>query len=463
EVAPPGFLNFVLDPATVRQLLSELLKKEAKFFRAGKPSGHKAIIEFVSANPTGPLSIAHGRQAVVGDVIASLLKFTGTEVTREYYINDAGRQTDLLSQSVACAMDDKPVPEDGYHGGYIKDIATSALADSGYKADPKNFDIKEFSLSGCLDWIKNDLNALGVHFDTWVSQQKDVIDKSKIDKALEFLAAKGLTFEEEDALWFSSTKFGDDKDRVIKKSDGELTYFASDIAYHKDKIERGFDTIINLWGPDHHGYIPRVASAIEALGLDRKALEVIIIQLVTIKSKGRMSKRKGTAILLSELIEEVGKDAARFYYLRRKNASHLEFDVDLAQAKSFDNPLYYIQYAHARICSIIAKYASEVGPLDDLDLNSVDRLGEEGELALIKEALQFKNVVVLAASQREPYAIVDYLGTLAAAFHKFYEVYKVVDKADPVLSGGRILLIKAVKIVLALGLSLLGVDAPEKM
>ncbi|MBN2119760.1 MAG: arginine--tRNA ligase [Candidatus Omnitrophica bacterium] len=463
EVVPPGFINFFLKDSAVRKLLGDLLKQEEDFFRSGKGSGQKIILEFVSANPTGPLSIAHGRQAVVGDVIGNLLAFLGSEVTREYYINDAGKQTDLLSDSVSALMCNKPVPQDGYQAEYVKQIASQALESKDYRVRSDAFDIKEFALKSCLDWIKKDLELLGVNFDTWISQQRDIIDKGKVEEAVEFLRKKGLVYGKEEALWFSSTKFGDDKDRVVRKADTELTYFASDIAYHKDKIERGFNAIINLWGPDHHGYISRVASAIEALGFKREFLEVIIIQLVSLKTKGRMSKRKGTAVLLSDLIDEVGKDAARFYYLTRKNSSHLEFDVDLAKAKTFDNPLYYIQYAHARICSIINKYNPESGSQRPADLESLSLLSEEEEISLIKQCLQFKNILELSFQQREPYFILDYLGGLSSSFHKFYEVHRVLVEGDKDLTRARVYLIKSVKIVLGLGLKLLGVCAPEEM
>jgi len=469
EIAPPGFINFFLRDEAVKELLHGLLKDKEKFFKQSILGKEKIILEFVSANPTGPLSIAHGRQAVVGDVLANALSFLGAKVTKEYYINDVGTQIDLYIETVKGRMkeqkgEDFHIPEKGYLGDDVKVIANDtlqALIITGPQANSEEFNEEEFirkdSLGRVISQIKGDLASLGIAFDSWVSQKKDVIDAGEVEGVIKFLKDKGLIYEREGAVWFSSTKFGDDKDRVIKKADGELTYFASDIAYHKNKIERGFNRLINLWGPDHHGYIARVTAAIDALGFKKEFLRVIIIQLVNLRTKERMSKRRGTAICLSDLVSEVGKDAARFYYLTRKNSSHLEFDIDQAVAKNFDNPLYYIQYAHARICSIINKYKG------DLDSGNIRLLKEKGEISLIKEILQFRNVIELVAQQCEPFFIVDYLKGLANSFHKFYENHRVLLEDDRSLTEARILLIKAVKVTLGLGLKLLGIEAPARM
>ncbi|UCD14814.1 MAG: arginine--tRNA ligase, partial [Candidatus Omnitrophota bacterium] len=355
EILKPGFINLFISKDTLIESLNTLLKKKNDYFR--HKLNKKIILEFVSANPTGPLSIAHGRQAVVGDVIGNILEFFGNSVEREYYLNDEGRQIDLLVDSVKAWLaptEGKEVPEEGYKGAYIINAANVVLANKQWQKNPRDFDLRKFVLTYFINLIKKDLSTLGVNFDNWRSQRK-LIEGKKVEEAIKFLQKKRLIYEKEGALWFASIKFGDDKDRVVKKKDGELTYFASDIAYHRDKIKRGADKLINLWGPDHHGYIERVRSAIKAQGFREDILKIVIIQLVNIKTKERMSRRAGTAVLLSDLVADVGGDATRFYYLLRKNSSHLEFDIDLAKEASFNNPLYYIQYACARIESIFQK------------------------------------------------------------------------------------------------------------
>lgn len=451
EILKPGFINLFISRPALLVSLGSLLSEEEPFFH--KQLKRKVLIEFVSANPTGPISIAHGRQAVIGDTIANILKFCGNAVTREYYINDEGKQIDLLVESVKARAEELKgnplgLPEGGYQGEYIKDVA-KAWQCSGQ-------DCRQFSLEHILGWIKNDLESLGVKFDTWRSQYK-LINEGKVAQAIEALQEKGFLHEKEGALWFNSTAFGDDKDRVIKKADGELTYFASDIAYHKEKMERGFQLLINLWGPDHHGYIPRVKAALEALGYDKDALNILIIQLVTLKTKEKMSKRKGTAILVSDLIGEVGIDAARFYYLTRRNSSHLEFDVDLAKQASLDNPLYYIQYSCARIESIFKKAGSS-----QPDIASIQRIETEPELLLLRVLLEFTYVLDKAYFCLEPVFIVEYLKDLAAAFHKFYENVKVIG-SDKELTAARLSLLWAVRLVLHTGLKILGLTPAEQM
>jgi len=314
EVIQPGFVNIFVSTRGLIQSFNRILEKKSNFFKEKRK--RRVLLEFVSANPTGPLSIAHGRQAVVGDVIGRILEFFGNEVTREYYINDEGRQIDLLILSIKEMIkkikgEGFKFPQDGYRGVYITKVAQKAM-----KTKEKN--LKDFAISCLLALIKNDLASLNIEFDSWFSQRA-LIKKKFVDKTVELLKSKGLACKRDQALWFISSRFGDDKDRVLKKKNGQLTYFASDIAYHKNKVRRGFDKLINLWGPDHHGYIKRMNAAIKALGYNNDILDIIIIQLVSLKSKERMSRRRGTAILLSELIEEVGADAARFYYLLRRN------------------------------------------------------------------------------------------------------------------------------------------------
>lgn len=460
DIVAPGFVNFFLKNETVKLLLMDLLKKDSKFFKRTLGVKQKVLLEFVSANPTGPLSIAHGRQAVVGDVLANLLSFSGFKVVKEYYINDEGTQIDLFVESVIERMKEAKnepfqIPKQGYQGEYVKDIAEKIIS---FHKELNLQGVRSASLKLVLKEIKEDLQSLGVCFMSWVSQSA-LQKKGKINKVIKKLKDMGLTYAKDDAFWFKSTNFGDDKDRVLVRKDKTATYFAADIAYHREKLKRKFDVLLNLWGPDHHGYVKRLKSSLKALQIKEKLefiFDVIIIQLVSVKNR-KMSKRQGTILLLKDLVSQVGQDAARFYYLLRKNSSHLEFDVDLAQARSFDNPLYYIQYAHARICSIIGKHNYR------LNLKNLDLLKENQEVSLIKEILHFRNILELAVQQREPYFIVDYLRNLAASFHKYYETHRVLIYDDLNLTQARLALIKAVKIVLNLGLSLLKVEAPTRM
>ncbi|MCM8819295.1 MAG: arginine--tRNA ligase, partial [Candidatus Omnitrophica bacterium] len=408
-------------------------------------------------NPTGPLSIAHGRQAVVGDVIANILKFYGNIVEKEYYINDEGNQIKLLISSVKERIkeikgEEFNIPENAYLGEYVKDIAKA------YLEKGKDEGLENFVIDYILFWIKKDLKALDIEFDNWVSQKK-LIDDGYVEKVISFLKEKGLVYESEGSSWFCSTKFGDDKDRVIIKSDKELTYFACDIAYHKNKLERNYDKLINLWGPDHHGYIKRVEAAIEALGYNKDILKIIIIQLVSLKTKEKISKRKGTAILLSDLVQKVGKNATRFYYLLRKNSSHLEFDINLAQEASFNNVLYYIQYANARIESIFKKAKLKE---KDIDTAFIKYLNQEDEIDYLRTLLQFSNFLDKAYYTLEPVFIIEFLKTLATNFHKFYEKNKVLCE-DKNKTYARLALLEGTKIVLHCALKILGIKPVEKM
>jgi len=452
EVVKPGFVNIFFSREKLIDSLNQVFEQGEKYFASDKE--RKVLIEFVSANPTGPLSIAHGRQAVVGDAIANILKFCGDRVTREYYINDEGRQIELLTCSVAERMkeikgEDFQIPEGGYQGEYVKKVAELAL-------QKKPSDLRRFSLDTLLSWIREDLSEAGVEFDSWVSQKK-LIAEGKVNDALAILKEKKYIFEQEDAVWFSSTSFGDDKDRVLKKKDGMLTYFASDIAYHENKLERNYDLLINLWGPDHHGYIQRVKAAVKALGLDDERLKILIIQLVTLTTKEKMSKRKGTAILLSDLVRDLGRNAVRFYYLTRRNSSHLEFDIDLAKAASFDNPLYYIQYAHARICSIFKK-AGISGP----EPGYSSYLETEEELLLLRKIFQFSSCLEKTYYALEPVYVIEFLKDFASSLHKFYEVTRVLVD-DRNITRARLNLLAGVRTVLACGLHILGITPVEEM
>ncbi len=452
EIVKPGFINLFFSKKILINTLDGIINQGKKYFR--EANGKKLLIEFVSANPTGPLSIAHGRQAVVGDVLANIRAALGDSVEREYYLNDIGRQIDLLVLSVQERIKELEgkkwvIPEGGYKGEYVKEIADS------YLKEGKGQSLGDFCLSYMESLIKNDLGRIGISFNNWVSQKKLVEDK-KVEEAIRILKERGFIYEQEGALWFRSTKFSDSKDRVIKKSDGSLTYFASDIAYHYDKCQRNYGRLINLWGPDHHGYIKRIYSALEALGCKNDLLRVVIVQLVTLRSKERMSKRAGTMVCLSELIKEVGEDATRFYYLTRKNSSHLDFDIDLAKKSSFDNPLYYIQYVCARIESIFKK----AGKLPDGNFNQY--IESEEELQIVRFLAQFPFCLQRSYFLLEPVFIVEYLKNLASLFHKFYENVRVLCQ-DSDKSMARLNILQATKIVLHFGLEILGIKPVEQM
>ncbi|MCF7870981.1 MAG: arginine--tRNA ligase [Candidatus Omnitrophica bacterium] len=452
EIVKPGFVNLFFSESLLINELREIIQYKQNYFKGNNK--RKVLIEFVSANPTGPLSIAHGRQAVVGDVIANLLEAQGNKVKREYYLNDQGRQIDLLVLSVKERIKEIEgkgcqIPEGGYQGEYLKDVAKA------YLKKGKGGSLYEFCLNYIQSLIKADLDKLNISFDDWFSQKK-LIEENKVEEVIKILKEDGFVYEKEGALWFNSAKFFDDKDRVIKKSDGTLTYFASDIAYHYNKCRRGYDKLINLWGPDHHGYIGRVKSALKALGYKEELLTVVIIQLVSLKSKQRMSKRAGKLIRFSELIKEVGKDAARFYYLTRKNSSHLDFDIDLAQKSSFDNPLYYIHYVCARIESIFKKANS----LPDEKFSKY--LKEPQELNMVRFLLQFSLCLQKSYYSLEPVFIIEYLKELASMFHKFYEKVRVLGD-DSKKTKARLNILQATKEVLYFGLGILGIEPVEEM
>ncbi len=487
EVVPPGFLNFFLKREIWGQNLKEIILKKGKFFSGRREKN--ILIEFVSANPTGPLSVAHGRQAVVGDVLARIFEFCGYRVTREYYVNDEGRQIDLFVESVYQRMQEldgkkTAIPEGGYEGGYVKDIAREVKKEKGQVRE----DLRCLVLDKMLQQIREDLRMLGVNFDMW-PRQSSFNSSGRISAALTELQKKGFVYEQEGTLWFRSTAFGDDKDRVVKRKDGSFTYFASDIAYHQDKMRRNFLRIINLWGPDHHGYIKRVKAAIKALG-GKDILDILIIQLVNVKNV-KMSKRAGTIVFLSELISEIGKDATRFFYLLRKNSSHLQVDIKQAKEKSMDNPLYYIQYAHARISSIIDKFSQWIEEekylpeeksklqsfvvrlkntltrgklrLNDDDFSFLRLLETEEEKAILRQMFYFSNIVNISRRSLEPYFLTDYLQTLALLFHKFYERRKVIVKDNLPLAQARLILIAGIKVLIATILEILGITAVESM
>ncbi len=464
EIKGAGFINFYFTGAHFYSILKKILVDKDCFAHKGRKIG-KALVEFVSADPTGPLSVAHGRQAAVGDSLCNIMQSQGYDVSREYYLNDEGNQINILGDSIALRLRELKgekisFPEHYYQGGYIVDLAKELLEKEGVAAQGADY-YREHGVKRILEIIKKELEDFGVRFDSWYSQ-KALARSGKIEEAIAFLKEKGHIYEKEGAVWFASTGFGDDKDRVIVKSDNSYTYLAPDIAYHRDKFNRGFDRLINLWGPDHHGYIARVKAAIEALGKDRSALDIIIVQLATLFKQGKtvsMSTRKGEYVTLRQVLDEVGRDAARFFFLMRKTDSHLDFDLELAKRQGSENPVYYIQYAHARISGILAQ--ADI-PLDRLQKSDFTLLKEKEELKLLKDIVKFEYVLKIASAQLDPYGVTAYLQELAESFHRFYDIHRVLVD-DLQLRNARLSLILGCKTVISLGLKLLGVSAPEKM
>ena len=467
EVKQPGFINFFLSRAYLYKVMLDIQREKNNYGRISICRSKKMQVEFVSANPTGPLTIAHGRQAAIGDSLANILSFVGCNVKREYYVNDEGTQMNILGNSICiryrelCGIKEA-FPEDGYKGAYVTEIAKDFRKKHGnkYVEETEIAPFREFGLKWILNGIKKDLKDFGVEFDLWYSQ-KSLRRSGKIGKALKIVKDKGYIFEQDGATWFRSTEFGDDKDRVLIKSDGSYTYLAPDIAYHLEKYRRGFKKIIDIWGPDHHGYIPRITAAVQALGYAKDSLSVLIAQLATLYRAGKvvpMSTRAGEFITLREVMDEVGKDAGRFFFIMRKVSSHLDFDLEKAKEQSMENPVYYIQYSHARIWSIL-DYSKNTSLASRYD-SSV--LKEAEELDLLRSLRQFPLVVSLSADALEPYIVLQYLQDLAKVFHSFYTKHRVVCE-DPALSKARLVLVDCVRIILANGLGLLGVSLPKKM
>ncbi|RKQ31544.1 arginine--tRNA ligase [Oceanobacillus halophilus] len=472
EVAGPGFINFFMKNDFLGDIIPTILKAETEYGRTNAGNGEKVQVEFVSVNPTGDLHLGHARGAAYGDVLCNVLDAAGYQVEREYYINDAGNQIDNLAYSVEARYlqelgQDAEMPEDGYHGQAIIDIAKKIVAEDGDKwvnADKEEriAHFKEYGLQSSLENIKNDLQAFRVEFDNWFSERS--LYKDKITEALKTLDKENYIYEKDDATWFKSTEFGDDKDRVLVKKDGNYTYLTPDIAYHKDKLDRGFDQIINVWGADHHGYVPRMRAAIQALGYPSDKFHVKIIQMVNLFEGGekiRMSKRTGKAVALRDLIEDVGVDAARYFFVTRSNDSQLDFDMDLARSQSNDNPIFYVQYAHARICTMLEQ-AKNKGIETDSTYDAT-LLTAEKEVDLLKKLGEFPQVVAEAAEKHLPHKVTQYVFDLATLLHSFYNAVKVLDQDNEELTSARIALMKSVRITLANGLQLIGVTAPEKM
>ncbi|HEY2385569.1 MAG TPA: arginine--tRNA ligase [Candidatus Binatia bacterium] len=474
EIAGPGFINFRFAPAYWWRMLREIAAAGETYGQSAVGAGRKVQIEFVSANPTGPLHVGHARGAVTGDAIASLLAATGHAVHREYYVNDAGNQIAMLGASVyaryaqLCGRDE-PLPEDGYPGEYVTEVAQDIKALDGERwmhVDPAEARAALGERAGLilLEVIRTDTAALAIRFDQFVSERALRAD-GQVAATLDALAAAGYVYDAEGARWFRSTAFGDDKDRPVVKSGGEYTYFAADIAYHRDKYARGYDRIIDVWGADHHGHVPRMQAALQALGLDPARFEVTLVQIVSLTRHGepvRMGKRTGEFVTLREVVDEVGADATRFFLLMRKSDAQLDFDLDLAKERTSDNPVFYVQYAHARVASVL-RMARESG-LDTAALGEADpsRLTEAEELALIRRLAQFPEVVEGAALELEPHRVVFYLMELASEFHRYYNRTRILG-GDRALAAARLLLAANAQKTIRSGLAILGITAPDTM
>ena len=472
EIAGPGFLNFAFAPKFYFQQLRAI--------DAGKNSqldlghGQKVQVEFASVNPTGPLHVGHGRVAVIGDVLARLHEATGFDVEREYYVNDAGNQMENLGLSLYARYreafgEQVDFPEGGYPGDYVKDIAAEVKTRDGDKylrMDKENAVkfFRQYGSDSLLNIIRGQLGKFDIRFDSYFSE-KAMRERSEVVESMERLRGLGLLYSQDGAEWYRSTQFGDDKDRTVIKSDGELTYFAADIAYHRNKFERNFTKLINVWGADHHGYVPRLKAAMQGLGYDANQLQIVLVQMVQLNRGGepvRMGKRTGEFVSLEEVLEEVGRDAARFFFLMRKSDSHLDFDLELAKKQSSDNPVFYVQYAHARVASIFEQAAKSGITLGAHDSVPVERLELAEELELVRRMLQFNDVVEESVRELEPHRLVFYLLEFAGEFHRYYNRHRVVSD-DEELSRARLLLLENVQKTIRQGLEILGVSAPLKM
>jgi arginyl-tRNA synthetase len=474
DIAGPGFINFTFSKEYLYSEIKNLLKDKNKFLRENIGKGKRIQIEFVSANPTGPLHLGHGRGAAFGGALSNLLRTAGYNVEREYYINDAGKQVKVLGISVFTRYHqllgvEYSFPEEGYKGEYIEEIADAIIKEVGEKYLKADFDevadfFIDYSYRMMLSSIKKDLEDLGINFDTWQSE-RGLYKNGDVDKAINDLETKGLIYEKDGATWFKSTTFGDDKDRVIIKQDGEYTYFTSDIAYHRKKVEKGYDELINIWGADHHGYIPRLKAIIQAFSYPKDKLKILLVQMVTLLRGGKpvqMSKRTGEFVTLREVIDEVGPDITKFIFLTRRPDSHLGFDLEVAKVQSSENPVFYVQYANARINSIFT-HARERGiNIDRLYNTELGLLSTDEELRIIRKLLMYPMIFEGAVYTHEPHRITFYLQKLAGMFHPYYNKYRVVND-DIELTKARLAFCEAIRVILQDGLEILGISIPEKM
>jgi len=474
EIAGPGFINFTFSKKYLCSEMQNLLTLQGKFLREDIGKGKRVQVEFISANPTGPLHLGHGRGGATGEALSNLLKAAGYRVDREYYINDAGKQVKLLGLSVFARYHqlngtEYPFPEDGYKGSYIEEIANDLIREKGNAYLQAKFDdvadfFIEYAYKKILSGIREDLTEFGISFDTWQSE-RELFSNGEVENALNDLKTKGYIYEKDGAVWFKATDFGDEKDRVIIKQDGEYTYFTSDIAYHRKKIEKQYDELIDIWGADHHGYITRIKAVIEALGYSKEKLKVVLVQMVTLLRGGKpvqMSKRAGEFVTLKEVIDEVGADITKFIFLTRRPDSHLEFDLETAKAQSSENPVFYVQYANARINSIF-KHADEQDIVfEAFDIDDLGLLTAEEELRLIKKLLMYPAMFAGAVDNHEPHRITFYLQELSGIFHSYYNKHRIVS-GEIALTKARLALCEAVRIVIRDGLEILGISIPEKM
>jgi arginyl-tRNA synthetase len=474
EIAGPGFINFFIRPAAWTPWIGKVLAADRSYGASTFGNGRRVQVEFVSANPTGPLHVGHGRGAAVGDSVARILALCGFEVQKEYYINDSGRQINTLGQSVFLRAKELlgeavDFPESCYQGGYIKALAEKVIEQKG-----KNFfdandaqaiaHCARFAADAILADIRIDLESFGVSYNRWFSEQS-LYDSGQVEHILEECKKQNIVFAKDGAWWFNTTAYGDEKDRVVVRQNGQTTYFASDIAYHENKFTRGFEKIIDVWGADHHGYIPRMSAAVQASGHRKDQFEVILVQLVNLLRDGQpvaMSTRAGEFVTLKDVVAEVGADAARFIFLTRDYASPLDFDLEVAKQQTNDNPVYYVQYVHARIASILRKADEEKYPLPKWEDPLGASLTASEEIQLIKALARYPEVVQIAAESLAPHRITYYLMQLAALFHTYYNKHRVLSE-DHVLSQGRLCLVTAIQWVIRNGLTLLGVSAPERM
>lgn len=474
EIAGPGFINFRLDKSYLYPVIGEVLTQGIKYGEVNAGQGKRVQVEFVSANPTGSLHLGHARGAAVGDALCNVLAAVDYDVTREYYINDAGNQVNNLARSIEARYrqalgQEAEMPEDGYHGEDIVGFAKELAAEEGDRllslGDEERFEFfRTYGLEKELAKIKRDLGRFGVRFDEWYSETS-LYENDKVTEVLDALRAQGHVYEEEGAVWLSSTTFGDDKNRVLVKNDGSYTYLTPDAAYHMDKYKRGFDQLINIWGADHHGYIPRMKAAMAALGNDPDKLTVLIAQMVSLFQNGekvKMSKRTGKAVTMEDLMDEVGVDAIRYFFTMRSMDSHLDFDMDLAVSKSNENPVFYVQYAHARICSIFRQAEEQGIAIVPWQEASIGKLTTEQEYDLLRKIGELPETIAEAARIYAPHTMIRYVYELASQFHSYYKAERVITE-DAEQSQARLQLLAAIKVTLANTLALVGVSAPDKM
>jgi len=472
EIGGAGFINFFVAPGQWYDLLSHVIDLKDDYGRSSIGKGKKIMVEFVSANPTGPLHLGHGRGAALGDTLCRVLDFSGYDVKSEFYINDAGQQIKMLGESIYSRWrqfsdPSYPFPSDGYQGDYIQELAVEIARErklENLAIHEAAELLSELGKDKILKEIKEDLANFRVTFDLWY-KESDLYSSGKIDHAIKLIEKEGMLFEKDGALWIKTSRFGDDKDRVVRKKDGEFTYFASDVSYHLDKWKRGFKRVINIWGADHHGYITRVKAALETQGIPGDWLEVLLIQLVKLWEGGaevKMSKRSGKYVTLKELVDEVGVDAVRFVFLSKDHTSPLDFDIGLVKRKDSENPVYYVQYAHARVCSLFRKAATENIHLPEQPDSTLQTLVLDEEIALIRKMAEFPSLIEEIAGDLGPHRLTYYLTELAGSFHRYYNRHRIVSD-DRTLTRARLFLSLGIRILIKNGLSLLGVSAPEVM